>query len=68
LYAVANPLGTEICVAGSDECVRFYHIWGDGQGGREDKEDKGEMDGVIDPRLQMLDRRRRFRTGLSVIR
>lgn len=73
LYAVANPYGGEICLAGSDECVRFYHIWGDGSESERDKEDREktpvrELVGVIDPQLQLLDRRRRYRSGLSVIR
>jgi hypothetical protein len=28
LYAVPSPSGREICLAGSDECIRFYRIWG----------------------------------------
>ena len=27
LYAVVSPTGGDICLAGSDECVRFYRIW-----------------------------------------
>src|SRR5271170_3651931 len=29
LYAVVSPSGREICLAGSDECIRFYKIWGE---------------------------------------
>jgi len=72
LYAVPNPSRTEICLAGSDECVRFYHIWGDGRN-ENDGEDAPrssvrEVAGVFDPQLQLLDRRTRVRSGLSEIR
>jgi hypothetical protein len=72
LYAVPSPSRTEICLAGSDECVRFYHIWGDGRNEKEGedapKSPLREMAGVIDPQLQLLDRRTRVRSGLSEIR
>lgn len=73
LYAVVSPLGTEICLAGSDECVRFYQIWGDGQRETDLRQERErspirELVGVIDPQLYVLDRRMRLRSGLSVIR
>lgn len=53
--------------------MRFYHIWGEGWGDRDTKEDKEksparEVVGAIDPQLQLLDRRSRLRSGLTVIR
>ena len=77
LYAVLSPSGQDICVAGSDECVRFYRIWG-----RRDECVEGEVSPVrevmegIDGQMVTHTRRRRNRrggerrerSGLSVIR
>jgi hypothetical protein len=73
LYAVPNPSRTEICLAGSDECVRFYHIWGDARSEKEGEDAPRssvmrELAGVFDPPLQLLDRTTRVRNGLSEIR
>jgi len=71
LYAVVSPCGRDICLAGSDECIRFYRIWGDVYQ-REKMEREGspvrdllrETDGELNTR----ERRGGWRMGLSVIR
>ena len=63
LYAVVSPSGRDICVAGSDECVRFYRIWGDLREDREASPVREVAEGV-DMQLQQSVRTR----GLSVIR
>jgi hypothetical protein len=70
LYAVISPCGRDICVAGSDECVRFYRIWGDTWNKRVDREKSPVRDLVagVDPQMHQEDRTRRMRSGLSVIR
>jgi meiosis-specific APC/C activator protein AMA1 len=74
LYAVVSPSGGDICLAGSDECVRFYRIWeitrdGDTNKSRESSPVRDIVDGV-DGQLQQQNTRRRrvLRSGLSVIR
>ena len=69
LYAVISPSGRDICVAGSDECVRFYRIWGD-RGMDNERETSPVRDIVsgVDLQLQPEGRTRRLRSGLSVIR
>ena len=74
LYAVVSPSGTDICVAGSDECVRFYRIWDLKKEGHDNKSRESsplrdlveEEDGQL--QLQNTRTRRVLRSGLSVIR
>ena len=71
LYAVVSPSGRDICLAGSDECIRFYKIWGNSREEVEDRETSPVRDLVegVDMQLNQNHRRRRgFRYGLSVIR
>jgi hypothetical protein len=69
LYAVPSPSGQEICLAGSDECIRFYRIWG---GGQESREGSPVRDLVEGREVQFSGRANemvgQFRSGLSVIR
>ena len=74
LYAVVSPSGADICLAGSDECVRFYRIWGitkegDDNKSRESSPVRDLVEGV-DGQLQQQNTRTRrvLRSGLSVIR
>ena len=73
LYAVVSPSGGDICLAGSDECVRFYRIWGV----RNDANDKSRESSPVRDLVEGVDRhlqlqntgtRRVLRSGLSVIR
>jgi hypothetical protein len=69
LYAVPSPCGQDICLAGSDECVRFYRIWGDVH----QRENTQKDSGPVSDTFRETDRRtrRRGRIGwraLSVIR
>jgi len=68
LYAVVSPSGHDICLAGSDECVRFYHIWEELGGGRETSPVREIARGVDTQLLPEQIRRGRRRFGLSVIR
>jgi meiosis-specific APC/C activator protein AMA1 len=74
LYAVVSPSGGDICLAGSDECVRFYRIWGNTKEGDDNKSRENSpvrdlIEGV-DGQFQQQNttRRRLLRSGLSVIR
>jgi hypothetical protein len=68
LYAVVSPSGQDICLAGSDECVRFYRIWGDLRENRE-RSPVRDLVGGTDTQLQPVEMRRRgLRYGLSLIR
>lgn len=77
MYAVLSPSGQDICLAGSDECVRFYRIWG----GREESAEREtsrvrEVLEGVDAQMVTQTRERgrgrgrgsRGRSGLSVIR
>ena len=74
MYAVLSPSGQDICVAGSDECVRFYRIWGrnEEEEGRERSPIMEVLEGVDGQMVsQTRERgrgRRRRRSGLSVLR
>jgi meiosis-specific APC/C activator protein AMA1 len=69
LYAVPSPSGREICLAGSDECIRFYRIWG---GGEESREGSPVRNLVERREVQFSGRANELvgqdRFGLSVIR
>jgi WD40 repeat protein len=65
LYAVVSPNGRDICLAGSDETVRFYRIWQV----REEREESPVRDLIAgDMQLQRGERRQGTRYGLSVLR
>ena len=73
LYAVLSPSGREICLAGSDECIRFYRIWG----GKEDARSRSRegspvidlVEGdVVQSSGRANERVGSLRYGLSVIR
>lgn len=67
LYAVVSPCGRDICLAGSDECVRFYRIWGlSMEGRRRASSPLQDTLASLDPQLR--DNRMGVRYGLSVIR
>jgi hypothetical protein len=72
LYAVPSPSGREICLAGSDECIRFYRIWGEmNEGGsREGSPVRDLVDGgdVRFSSRRANERVGSLRFGLSVIR
>jgi hypothetical protein len=53
-------------VAGSDECIRFYEIWG-GMEREEGSPLRDEVEGRVG-NVDLEGRRRGFRYGLSVIR
>lgn len=71
LYAVVSPNGQDICLAGSDECVRFYRIWGN----HREERDKSPVHDLVEGVDTLLyseengtEERGRLRYGLSVIR
>ena len=73
LYAVVSPSGKNICLAGSDECVRFYRIWGvrnDGDDRSRESSPVRDLVEGVDRQLQLQNTRtmRVLRSGLSVIR
>lgn len=65
LYAVLSPNGRDVCVAGSDECIRFYQIWGD-ISERETSPVRDLVEGGGN--MDLNGRTGRERNGLSVIR
>ena len=66
LYAVVSPCGRDICLAGSDETVRFYAIW---RGRDTEKDDGSSVKEELEANaLQVGGQRRWLRYGLSVIR
>jgi WD40 repeat protein len=71
LYAVVSPNGQDICLAGSDECVRFYRIWGNNHDERDTSPVRGLIEGVdtlLDSENNGTEGRGLLRYELSVIR
>jgi hypothetical protein len=67
LYAVPSPNGRQICLAGSDETVRFYTIWGnEKEEGSAEREEVEEFEMFFAGAGEWRSAGRRV--GLSVIR
>lgn len=67
LYAVPSPCGRDICLAGSDECIRFYRIWGDVHQREQSEKWMSPVRELLREMDGRLNRREGWRT-LSVIR